>query len=205
MITISYANPIQHEFQPDETGIAYVEMNSTGKMEINEEQDGLLVTSSLAGCTGVAGFAKRNDGTIATFVSHYDPLSQNYNFTKKSSPVNQDICCFHHQETHNKDAPPELYIVIGYEEGSHLNPLYGKKHGKFDEWHYVDQINTTAGQLRLHGGAANILFMPYTATLGHSLGAGRIDGQEGIFWDGQKIYFDSILPTDSGSFVSVNP
>src|SRR5688500_9253763 len=51
----------------DERGLAYVVMNTAGRIELAEEKKGLVITSSLNGCTGAAGFAKSPDGTIRAF------------------------------------------------------------------------------------------------------------------------------------------
>ncbi len=51
----------------------------------------------------------------------------------------------------------------------------------------MDQINTTIAQL---GKNAQVLLLPYELnSQGHSLASGRMDGKEGIFWDGVYIDF----------------
>ncbi len=190
-IAMGFADTFQREITPDAHGIAYVEMNKSGKMGLEQGEDGVIATSSLAGCTGVAGFARRKDGSIATFVSHYDPISQNGRMTGTDSPVNRDLYGFRYQsqrEGVELDSP--LLYVVAYEQGEYQNPDYGKKVGAFKDWRYLDQINTTVTQL---GDNAQVLLLPYQMSQGHTLASGRMDGQEGIFWNGVKVDFDAYL------------
>ncbi|MCA9341659.1 hypothetical protein KC952_03970 [Candidatus Saccharibacteria bacterium] len=190
-IAVGSADIFQCEITPDAQGIAYVEMNKSGKMGLEQGEDGVIATSSLAGCTGVAGFARRKDGSIATFVSHYDSMSQDGRLTGRDSPVNRDLYGFRYQsqrEGVGLDSP--LLYVVAYEQGEHQDPDYGKKVGAFKDWRYLDQINTTATQL---GDNAQVLLLPYQISRGHTLASGRMDGVEGIFWNGVKVDFDSYL------------
>lgn len=190
-VAMGFASRMQRELSPDARGIAYVEMNTSGKMELEQGEDGIIATSSLAGCTGVAGFARRKDGSVATFISHYDPMSQNGRLTGEDSPVNRDLYGFRYQAKQEGQelATPILYLVA-YEQGEHQNPDYGKKVGSFKDWRYLDQINVTSTQL---GEDARVLLLPYQMSQGHTLASGRTDGQEGIFWDGVRVDFDTYL------------
>ena len=160
-------------------------------MGLEQGEDGVIATSSLAGCTGVAGFARRKDGSIATFISHYDPMSQNSKLTGTDSPVNRDLYSFRYQSQREgvELDSPLLYVVV-YTVSEHHSPNYGQKAGVFKDWNYLDQINTTATQL---GDNAQVLLLPYEMSQGHTLASGRIDGAEGIFWDGVKVDFDAYL------------
>ena len=194
-IAMGFADRFQREVPLDEHGIAYVEMNKSGKLLLEPGKDGVIATSSLAGCTGVAGFAKRKDGSIAAFVSHYDPMSQNSKLTGEDTPVNKDLYGFRYQAGKDELASP-LYYVVAYEAGEHSNPRYGQRNGSFKDWGYLDQINVTATQL---GEDAQVLLLPYVPGQGNSLASGKTSGQEGIFWNGVRIDFDAYLATDTTS------
>ncbi len=185
-IAMGFTSGYQKEMAVDEHGIAYVEMNKSGRLEIPKDKEGLIATSSLAGCTGIAGFAKRLDGTITTFISHYDAMTQNSLLTGEDSPVNKDLYSFRYQAGQEGLAGPIYYLVV-YPKSEHSNPDYGKRHGAFKNWRYLDQIAVTANQL---GNSSEVLLLPYEAG-GHSLASGKTNNQEGIFWDGIPVDFSS--------------
>lgn len=66
-IAMGFADTLQREMTPDAHGIAYVEMNTSGRMDLKPGEDGVIATSALAGCTGVAGFASRKDCSLCDF------------------------------------------------------------------------------------------------------------------------------------------
>ena len=185
-IMLGYVKESQATMRLNSHDIAYVEMNSSGRVSLEKNEMGVIATSGLMGCTGVAGFAKNRDGEIQSFVSHYDALSQNSRITGKDSPVNRDLYTFRYQVEKDDTQSTPLYVV-SYPASSCYDQDYGKRRGVFREWHYMDQINTTVTQL---GNNAQVLLLPYELnSQGHSLASGRIDGKEGIFWDGVYIDF----------------
>lgn len=185
-IMLGYVKESQATMQLNSHDIAYVEMNSSGRVFLEKNETGVIATSGLMGCTGVAGFAKNRDGKIQSFVSHYDALSQNGRITRKDSPVNRDLYTFRYQVEKDDTQSTPLYVV-SYPASSRYDQDYGKRRGVFREWHYMDQINTTIAQL---GKNAQVLLLPYELnSQGHSLASGRMDGKEGIFWDGVYIDF----------------
>ena len=186
-IMLGYVKESQATMRLNSHDIAYVEMNSSGRVSLEENETGVIATSGLMGCTGVAGFAKSRDGKIQSFVSHYDALSQRSRITgKDDSPVNQDLYTFCYQVEKDDTQSTPLYVV-SYPASSCYDQDYGKRQGVFREWHYMDQINTTVTQLSKN---AQVLLLPYELnSQGHSLASGRIDGKEGIFWDGVYIDF----------------
>ncbi|HEX3568934.1 MAG TPA: hypothetical protein VHT70_04660 [Candidatus Saccharimonadales bacterium] len=177
----------QEIVEPDENGVGYVLMNHSGRLDLGPDEDGLVATGGLAGCTGVAGFAKRADGGTHQFVSHYDPISQEWAMTHNDSPINQHLYGQKYRASQSELAGPVQYVV-SYGDTAIHSPDYGKRVGNFDQWHYLDQIETTISQL---GPEAEIAVVPY-GTGGNVLAAGRIDGAEGIFWNGVPIDFDQI-------------
>ena len=188
VVAIGGADRMQRELTPDDSGVAYVDMNSSGRMTVEKDKDGIIATSALSGCTGVAGFARRTDGSIATFVSHYDTVSQTYHFTHQDSPVNSQMFGFGY-DAGTELATPIQYLVA-YDTTTHHNPMLGDRSGKFDEWTYLDQIQNTGSQL---GENAEVLLLPYQSEQGNTLASGRLNGEEGIFWNGVKVDFDAYL------------
>lgn len=185
-IMLGYVKESQATMQLNSHDIAYVEMNSSGRVSLEKNETGVIATSGLMGCTGVAGFAKNRDGKIQLFVSHYDALSQDSRITRKDSPVNRDLYTFRYQVEKDDTQNTPLYVV-SYPASSRYDQDYGKRRGVFREWHYMDQINTTIAQL---GKNAQVLLLPYELnSQDHSLASGRMDGKEGIFWDGVYIDF----------------
>ncbi len=190
-VAMGMANRFQEEKVVDETGIAIVNMNSSGRLGLEAGKDGLIATTSLAGCTGVAGFAKRSDGSTLQFISHYDTMSQNARITGKDSPINRDLYSFRYQATKTGGLSGPILYLVAYDEGEHANPDYGTRRGTFKDWRYLDQIQVTATQL---GQDAEVLLLPYSLNQeGHNLAAGRVDEVEGIFWDGVQVDFNNYL------------
>jgi hypothetical protein len=193
-VVIGFVSGFQEVLSPDDEGIAYVLMNKSGRMDVMPGEDGIIATDCLAGCTGIAGFAKRKDGSIATFISHYDTLSQNSKYTGKDSPANKDLYKFEYQ-VKDEELDGDRYYVIAYEKGGHSDSDYGQRKGSFKEWSYLDQLNVTSTQL---GENSRVVFLPYDVGYhGHSLASGKSKGVEGIFWDGHKIKIDELLKATS--------
>jgi hypothetical protein len=186
MVAIGSGDRIQREVQLDENGIAYIDMNKSGRLNLKPNEKGLIVTSSLAGCTGVAGFAKRKDGSTTQFVSHYDAISQTHHFTHKDSPINSQMYGLRYEATSQGELEGSIKLLVAYPESERANPRYGLRGGSFQEWTYLEQIETTATQL---GADTEVLFLPYANGDGNSLAAGSTDKTEGIYWNGVHIDF----------------
>lgn len=188
--SVCFAERQQKDLETDERGIAYVDMNSSGRLALSKGQEGFIATSNLSGCTGVAGFAKGESGECLQFVSHYDSMSQIYYFTNQDSPINAQLWGFNHDSQAAK-LNELAQIVIAYPSSEHFSPLLGNQQAAFNEWHYLDQLQGTASYL---GQGTEVLFLPYSPNeRGHTLAAGRENGHEGIFWDGIKIDFSAYL------------
>lgn len=190
MVAIGSGDRAQREMQLDENGIAYVGMNQSGRLRLGPGEIGIIATRSLAGCTGVAGFARRADGGTAQFVLHYDDISQTWHFTKQDTPINSQLYGFRYDAGRGSEIVGPLQYVIAYPASQRSNPLYGQRQGVFEQWTYLDQIETTASHL---GPDAQVLFLPYTED-GNSLAAGRTESGEGIFWNGVRIDFAQYFP-----------
>ncbi|HKU19198.1 MAG TPA: hypothetical protein VJP80_08105 [Candidatus Saccharimonadales bacterium] len=96
-MSIGFADWSHPELTLDERGIAFVDMNKSGRLNLEPGEDGLAITASLDGCTGVAGFAKLADESITEFVSHYDPMSQQWHFTHQETPINTQMWQLQHE------------------------------------------------------------------------------------------------------------
>lgn len=198
-IVIGRADTYQRELPLDERGIAYVAMNETGKLTLAPEQDGVIATSAIAGCTGVAGFAKRKDGGVATFVSHYDPMCQNSLYTGDESPINRQLYGFRY-EASNDDLDGPISYVVAYDSSEHRDPYFGQRRGVFKNWRYLDQIHVTTGLL---GEDVQVLLLPYQRATGETLASGRKNGSEGIFWNGVKVNFDEYFANPASSSTAI--
>lgn len=190
-IAVGFADKIQRELDVDERNIAYVNMNKSGRINVEPEADGVIATAALAGCTGVAGFSKNQDGSILAFISHYDAWSQNFQLTLQGLPANNDMWAFQHSAK-KAGTDQDTYIVVAYPDIAEKDPDYGRRRGNHKEWHYLDQIKATAGYL---GGGTKVLMVPYVWPSEHTLASGRFEGREGIFWDGSPIDMEEIMNT----------
>lgn len=163
-------------------------MNKSGRLALALGEEGFIVTSSLAGCTGVAGFARHKDGSALQFVSHYDAISQTSHFTKKDSPINSQMYGFRYDATRQVELDGPVRLLVAYPGSERENPRYGQRIGVFQDWTYLEQIETTSAQL---GSDTEVLFLPYNNGDGNNLAAGRTDMVEGIFWNGVLVNFDN--------------
>jgi len=193
LAAIGGADRSQKELTLDSRGIAYVDMNHSGRLRLGSGETGLIATSSLAGCTGVAGYAKRVDGSTAQFVSHYDAISQTWHFTHLDTPLNSQMYGFRHDATEGSEVDGHISLLVAYPASERHNPAYGKRDGSFDTWTYLDQLETTAGYL---GDNVRVLFLPYHNGDGNSLAAGRTGTSEGIYWNGVRVDFEQSFNTD---------
>src|SRR6266702_119673 len=183
--SIGAANRLLTERELNENGLAYVDMNSNGFVKIESGNEGAVATSSLSGCTGVAAFAELPDGQQTAMVAHYDAISQTHHFTRADSPINKLPYTFRHEV--GKETP--IQVVVTYPEVVRHDVDLGNKESVFDEWHYLDQITTTASHL---GEKVQVLFVPYRESafeLATYLGAGKHKGTSGIFYNGALVDF----------------
>ncbi len=196
IVAIGGADRMQREVVPDVNGVAYVDMNHSGRLQLGKGETGVVATSSLAGCTGVAGFARRTDGSTAQFVSHYDAISQTWHFTHQDTPLNSQMYGFRHDAKNGSNVDGHIQLLVAYPASERSNPLYGKREGSFDTWTYLDQIEMTAGQL---GDEVQVLLLPYNNGDGNSLAAGRTDASEGVFWNGVRVNFEEYFSPETAN------
>jgi hypothetical protein len=169
--------------------LIYVDMNDTLRVRLQPEQEALIATSSLGGCTGVAGFAEYSDGSALQFVSHWVPGHISYDFQGApwAASVAQDI--EHFDYAASKGIPVEAVYLIAYPKEEHHDSRFGKRSGLFASWHPVDQLQVKAEQL---APSSRVLYFPYyNGESGHTLAAGRRDGTSGIFWNGMHVDYDA--------------
>lgn len=181
-------------------GVEYVDMGGNRCVTIPSGYEGVVATSSLAGCTGVAAFCEMPDGAIKAMVAHYDSISQSHHFTKQDSPLNNLLYTFKHEVG---EVP--FQILVTYPEAVRHDSNFGSEQGHFDQWHYLAQIATTAAQL---GDKVRVLFDPYHPVedsrcevgshlgLGRTLAAGKLHNTSGIFVNGKLVDFDYYLNPD---------
>lgn len=167
-----------------ESTISHVDMNNTGLRVVGRGEDGIVATSGLGGCTGVAGLARSSNGRLLSFVSHYDAVTQSSFFNGgRASPANNDIYSFLY-ECNSRIAQSRPIVLVAPSQNAYSNSKYGQRQGNFNQWYYLDQLETTARQISEQ---AQVILMPYDRTRAHTLASGRIHGQEGIFWDGVAV------------------
>lgn len=80
----------------DEHGISPIGMNQSGVLALKPEENGIIATCSLAGCIGLAGFAKLQNGELLLLISHADAISQQYKMAGRGSDVVKQMYTFEH-------------------------------------------------------------------------------------------------------------
>lgn len=134
---ITYAR--ERQLPPD--GLIFVGMNSAAYTKITKGKIGQIYTIGLGGCTGVAGVANINSGALAG-VSHFDAVVD-------AVQRQNGICAserFMHQFVRQARAfgARAIQFVAAYDDGQKRDPNYGKKGGNYDDWHYIDQLESFA-------------------------------------------------------------
>lgn len=171
--------------------IAFVGARESGSLHLEPGKKGLLGTHSLAGCTGVAAFARHQDGSVDTLISHYGHRvnTRHYN-PPQENPANQQLQNFISRVNEDVHKPPRVDVLVAYEAALHRDPDYGKRNGQFKDWEWLEQIVEVASGLSSDN--VRVLFLPYKE-LGNTLAAGRRKGHEGIFWNGTHVDFNAYL------------
>jgi hypothetical protein len=129
-VYIGQADRDQKQLQLDESGLAFVGMNQSGRLKLEPGEKGLAVTTGLGGCTGVAGFAKLSDGASLQFISHYDGLAQTYEFTGADNPINEQMYGFRFDATKQGLEGP-LHLFVAYPSNIEYDPRYGVRWGGY--------------------------------------------------------------------------
>lgn len=187
-------------------GFAFVEMNSAGRLENGPEEDGIIFTSHLAGCTGLAGFARNEEGGTFQFVGHFAPAAERTIINKSyweplhaigsgktimtPSPRNTVPTPYNMAEFYDwvsKEGVDQVQMLIAYGGRDHPYEC-------FDVRHYFTTFNDAVTcPTQVDKPIKRTLLLPYDDMNGSSLAAGRIDGEEGVFWNGVKVDFDVLV------------
>jgi hypothetical protein len=192
----------QNRYLEDDQNMTYVEMNSVGRLTLDADRQGAVVTDSLGGCTGIAGFAALPNGGSTQFVGHFTPSAEARVIDKEMfqplraigsgqsimqrspeslllSPSNlQQFYEFAHRH-----GAERVDMLVAY--GGHREDFYRM----FGLGNYIMQTSAVVSSMyddRYPG--RRTLLLPYGGLdESHSLAAGRFADQEGIFWDGIKV------------------
>lgn len=192
-------------------GYAYVEMNTSGRIENKPSEDGIIFTTSLAGCTGLAGFASHEDGRTFQFVGHFAPaaertiINQSYweplhaigsgKYIITPNPRNTVPTPYNMSEFYDwvsKEGASSVQMLIAY--GGRVHP-----YEFFDVRHYFTTFNqAVTSRTKTDKPTKQTLLLPYDGDNCY-LAAGRVNGQEGIFWNGVRVDFD-VLTAQNTSY-----
>jgi hypothetical protein len=93
-IVMGVADVTVHERALSKNGIAYVDVNNAGRLLLGAEQEGLVATGGLCGCTGVAGFAAYEDGSAVQLISHYDSNVQAMRLAAQDNSIVDQLSSF---------------------------------------------------------------------------------------------------------------
>ncbi len=192
-------------------GYAYVEMNTSGRLENESSEDGIIFTSSLAGCTGLAGFARHEDGRTLQFIGHFTPAAErtiiNESYREPLNAIGSGKTIITPSPRITVPTPynmAEFYDWVAKEGASKVQMLiaYGGRdhpYEYFDVRHYFTTFNEAVTRItELDKPSKQTLLLPYNGDNGN-LAAGRMHGQEGIFWNGVRVDFDKLTDTSSNS------
>lgn len=148
-----YTTARERELPAD--GTIFIDMNDAGFVHIPANRAAQVYTESLAGCTGIAGLAKTQKGSIAG-VSHFDPLVDRWQREGSTSPSEKFMYLFSAQARKNGADAVELHVV--YKKSHEANPEYGQKKGPYNTWYFLDQLKTAAQYI---GKDVSVTFTPY--------------------------------------------
>lgn len=129
----------EKQLPPDR--LVFVGMNSAAYTKVPLDRIGQVYTVGLAGCTGIAGVANIESGALAG-VSHYDAM---VDAIQRPS----GICAserFMHQfirRARNLGSSAIRFTVV-YDRNQQQDPNYGKYGDNYDDWHYLNQLESFA-------------------------------------------------------------
>lgn len=177
--------------------VAFVGSGDSLRLPLSDGEEGVVGTYQINGCTGVAGVARYIDGSSLQYVSHRGPFrdmatsSRPYEIMRKQARSALDIDRFA-KAARTSGELAGLDLFVAYHHSLHTDHGYLDREGRPNSWHLMDQVQLSAENLPE---GSRVLYLPYTddREYGHSLAAGRIDGETGIFWDGHEINFDLYL------------
>jgi hypothetical protein len=116
-------------------------MNSAGYSNIPGGKTAQVYTLGLAGCTGIAGVARIEGGTLAG-ISHFDAIVDARQRENGHSPSEKFMDRF--ISVARKFGAEAISLSIKYAEMHRLDPNYGKLGANYDDWHFVDQLESFA-------------------------------------------------------------
>lgn len=205
-VEVGVADMRQHRRELNENGIAYVDMNAAGRLLLKDGEEGLIATNSLAGCTGIAGFAKYDGGSLQ-FVGHFDRRSEALIIEReyfdplraigsgrnimpppeshRVIPSSYNLSEFYKWAV--EGGATEVDLVVAY--GGHKEDFYAL----FGLGNYIVHHGNVTSSTEDNKPIKKMYLLPYDdVQRGHYLAAGRYEGREGIFWDGTKLDFESL-------------
>ena len=173
--------------------IVHVGMNESRITLLAEGEGTGIGTTSLGGCTAIAGSAELSDGSVLAYVSHVDPLADQmdrFNYgdrvTVGDSPSNRALVNFLAQA--KLGGAIAVKVIAVYDDTNKYHPDYGKRDERAcDEWHFLDQVQNT---LERAGPTVRYHERPYCGGASNStLVCRRSQGDLVFEFDGQPVDF----------------
>lgn len=133
--------PDAREKKLPENGLLFVGMNSAAYAKVPLGRMAQVYTLGLAGCTGIAGVAKIEDGTLAG-MSHFDAIVDEYQREYGHNPSEKFMNRF--ISVARKCGAEMIKLSVHYAEIHQNDPHYGKLGPNYDDWYFLDQLESFA-------------------------------------------------------------
>lgn len=155
---------IRERVLPDD-GLVFVGMNSAAYAKVPNNRVGQVYTIGLAGCTGVAGVAQIKDGALAG-ISHYDAL---VDAQRRINGIGASERFMNQFTTVARACGARaIQFTIAYAELHRSDPNYGKFGDNYEDWHFVDQLESFAEEAEPD---VTVELKPYKNMAGSTLAA----------------------------------
>lgn len=155
--------PYAREVALPSTGEVFVSMNSAAYIKVPEGTIGQIYTIGLAGCTGIAGVAKVENGTLAG-ISHFDALvdtnQREQGMGASERFMNQFIGAA------RRAGANTIEIFITHSDIHSTDPQYGQLGGNYDDWHFLNQLESFAAEAEED---VRVVIEPYEGLSSHTL------------------------------------
>jgi hypothetical protein len=147
--------PDPREKELPENGLLFIGMNSAAYTKVPFGKAAQVYTLGLAGCTGVAGTAQIEGGTLAG-ISHFDAMVDADNRENGIGPSERYMNRF--IRIARACGAEAIQLAVKYAALHHFDEHYGEYGDNYADWHFVDQLVSFAEEAEED---VNVTIEPY--------------------------------------------
>jgi|GEM_PF-3061338 len=175
---------------PPPNGRVLVNANESAAVGLEPDQEAMVLTGFLGGCTSAAAIITLADGSKGVFLSHTGPFTDNTVRDMGGDTLTNSLLQQFNTQVNAYGEPEQLILAIAYKSSITSNRTYGTRTVDYARWHFLDQLENTAAQWRARG--AEVVMLPYgdtddDAEQAHTMAAGADELGAAIYFDGKPV------------------